>query len=903
MRKHLRLFLVLVALTLTWFRPASFVAAQSPPRTVRARPTPTAPVLDGVLDDACWQAAPDLDGFSVYTRADTLHPDRTQGWICHDDHNLYIALNCTVSEMDKFRESMGKVEGTLIKNYGRGGVIEMFFDTNHDRKTFQQYLLHAAGTTYLTLFAGDELKILNDDYIKRSVAITDTGYVMELAFPFAMLHLEADTAKVWGFNANRVHDTYGSDTATQDDHLSSWNPVHGKGFLKPELFGDLEIDADLSRFYWDVAFASDPRPGAREIRVRIGNNTGAGFAGAMELVITRDGDDVSRYRDQVTLEAGQSGVASFAHAVGAADVEARYELSLRGADGGLVYLGGTQKKDLTPADPWSAPEPTDAQREAAAVVFRRPLTRPVLHRAVPTKDELATELSAYGCRGEYVPFTFSLYPLEDITDLQVEVGDLVRPDGAVLPAATIDIRYVTHQSHWKNARSFVAQENLLRHFEKLNLATGRSQRFWLTAKLPAGQSVGTYTGTLTLSSNRGRTQLPVNLTVLPFELASVEDMGYFMMANGALSSDPEMARKVARDMREHGMSTTTVYYFAEIGHGTPDLRLVVDEPAGYKKGTGWVVDESRPMTYAKLIDILVEAGFARKVPLIEMYAGGMGAGYKPELLAELDRIYKERHWPDVLYYVWDEYDASEQTTRRARQRFAVLRKHGLGNLKTTTAMTARAEMRKRTDALAPLYDVWILGTPSPDLLIKGHALDKTLWTYGWSQSFNYTSADMRHYFGRYLWKTGLKGATIWCYNYGKFRDRFNRTYTSRDREFTSEHYHLFSYVWYEGDQIIPTTLWEAIREGVDDYRYLRTLRRFATAAATAADGERRAAGKAGLHLLDQIRDGVPLVVSSALVADADRPALAGMDDERRRVAEAILAILKANGTIKDDWGL
>ena len=203
----------------------------------------------------------------------------------------------------------------------------------------------------------------------------------------------------------------------------------------------------------------------------------------------------------------------------------------------------------------------------------------------------------------------------------------------------------------------------------------------------------------------------------------------------------------------------------------------------------------------------------------------------------------------------------------------------------------------------PCTTCWILGTPSADLLVRGRALGKELWSYGWSTSYKYTTADMRHYFGRYLWKTGLTGASIWCYNHGKFRDRFNRTYTQADGTFTPEQYHLFSYVWYEGDEIIPTTLWEAIREGVDDYRYLRTLKQFATAAATSEGGELREAGRAGLQLLDEIRDTVPVIDSCARVADEDKPSLAGMHAERRRVAEAILAILGANGAIGEEWGL
>jgi hypothetical protein len=398
--------------------------------------------------------------------------------------------------------------------------------------------------------------------------------------------------------------------------------------------------------------------------------------------------------------------------------------------------------------------------------------------------------------------------------------------------------------------------------------------------------------------------LPLNLTVLPFELADVEDLRYFMYANGSLSKDPRMARKVARDMREHGMTTATVSYFAEIGHRTNNLQLVVDEPAGYSSETGWVVDKSRPMTYAKLIDILVKAGFARKVPLIEMYAGGTGAGYKPELVAELDRIYKERHWPDVLSYVWDEFDVSDEKTRRARQRFTALRKQGLGHLRTTTAITASSEMRRRTDALAHRYQVWILGTPSADLLLKGRAMGKELWSYGWSYSHSYTTADLRHYFGRYLWKSGLKGASLWCYNHGVFRDRFWCVVGQTQAAFSpTENKLMFSYVWEEDGEIIPTARWEAIREGIDDYRYLRTLKQFADAAVTADNQELRAAGRAGLQLLDRIRDEAPGVVTAAKVAEKDKPSLATIGDERRRVAEAIVRIQKAAGLVEDGFNV
>lgn len=84
--------------------------------------------------------------------------------------------------------------------------------------------------------------------------------------------------------------------------------------------------------------------------------------------------------------------------------------------------------------------------------------------------------------------------------------------------------------------------------------------------------------------------------------------------------------------------------------------------------------------------------------------------------------------------------------------------------------------------------------------------------------------------------------------------------------------------------------WAAIREEIDDYRYLRTLHQFATAAAVADDDRLRAAG---LDLLDEITGNTVLVVSSAQVADKESLARVDMHGERRRVAEAILNILAA----------
>lgn len=62
---------------------------------------------------------------------------------------------------------------------------------------------------------------------------------------------------------------------------------------------------------------------------------------------------------------------------------------------------------------------------------------------------------------------------------------------------------------------------------------------------------------------------------------------------------------------------------------------------------------------------------------------------------------------------------------------------------------------------------------------------------------------------------------------------------------------------------------------------------------------RTAAGRAALYLLDEIRREAPAIVSAAKVAETDKPSLARIGDERRRVAEAIVRIQETAGLVDD----
>ena len=109
---------------------------------------------------------------------------------------------------------------------------------------------------------------------------------------------------------------------------------------------------------------------------------------------------------------------------------------------------------------------------------------------------------------------------------------------------------------------------------------------------------------------------------------------------------------------------------------------------------------------------------------------------------------------------------------------------------------------KAAYAHGDFVDVWIVhdGHITPELQAEARRRGAEVWTYTyrlWRQSYN--PLIQRHYPGLYTWALKLKGNYIWSYYYG------------------------YNWIEPETKETMPTTGWEARREGINDYRYLQML--------------------------------------------------------------------------------
>ena len=79
------LVLIATALSLGPARAAEGTSEEAGPPRIEAVVVETPPVLDGVLDDACWEQATHIEGFWRQT-TDAPEFERTEAWICCHDN-------------------------------------------------------------------------------------------------------------------------------------------------------------------------------------------------------------------------------------------------------------------------------------------------------------------------------------------------------------------------------------------------------------------------------------------------------------------------------------------------------------------------------------------------------------------------------------------------------------------------------------------------------------------------------------------------------------------------------------------------------------------------------------------------------------------------------------------------
>jgi hypothetical protein len=513
------------------------------------------------------------------------------------------------------------------------------------------------------------------------------------------------------------------------------------------------------------------------------------------------------------------------------------------------------------------PDLSTADRDRGWVLFNRPWPEVVWHNTHPRAEEIDRELRLFASLGEYEPFTFCVHLLRDAGDLQVQCSDL-----GPVSADAIDIRHVRYLRARPNYVGMglyrvvpdvlepmwmFAQREIYDPAAAVELEAGTTHRFWLTVRVPADADPGIYTGHVTVRDDRGGAgRLPIRLRVLPIRLQEDSEKIWGMYYRHPLSN---WRRADDEHSRQYWLRRAELEHQDLVNHGMRNIVINAWCPPANEAGQF----EADWTELQRTLELCEQYGF-RGPYATHINAGGIyhkhtgeswGAhtedarvpppGYAEELTAMTRFIESERKkygWPEFLYYPVDEPGRHEASVKLMRITLQAIQAAG-----APTYVTAAPE-HEQFQPLKPFVNVWCTQTFLPDretVLADMAARDVQYWCYpnkSCGENDHTTVRGARMTYGYGFWRSGFVALIPWIYS-STTSDPMNYL-TGSAMDFLVRH---------EPDGTpMPVTLWEAFREGHDDYRYVYTLQQLIAAARASDDAEAAAAADAAQHELQWI---------------------------------------------------
>lgn len=177
---------------------STFHPNKMPSMEVRRISTPI--TVDGVLDEAAWRTAARAENFTQYSPIDKVRPPvETTALIAYDDSYLYVAF---IAHDDPRTIRATLHERDVEWNEDMCGLI---LDTWGDGTRAYEIFVNARGVQGDLLWTAQDEDSGFDLVFNSDAAITDSGYVVEMAIPFSSLRFPELPEQNWRATFWRIH--------------------------------------------------------------------------------------------------------------------------------------------------------------------------------------------------------------------------------------------------------------------------------------------------------------------------------------------------------------------------------------------------------------------------------------------------------------------------------------------------------------------------------------------------------------------------------------------------------------------------------------------------------------------------------------------------------------------------
>ena len=230
---------------LSWLLLAAFtINAQAPENTTSEKKIyftkvvkGNIPLIDGILDEACWSTVEWGSGFVQRMPHEGEPPTQETAFkILYDAKNLYVGYRCFDPEPDKIVRRMSRRDGF------EGDWVEINIDSYNDKRTAFSFTISVSGVK------GDEFISDNGSnwdpswnpiwYAKTN--IDSLGWTAEVRIPLSQIRYSNNDNHVWGIQftrrdfRNESRSNWQFIPQNNGNWVSNFGELHGLVGLKPQ---------------------------------------------------------------------------------------------------------------------------------------------------------------------------------------------------------------------------------------------------------------------------------------------------------------------------------------------------------------------------------------------------------------------------------------------------------------------------------------------------------------------------------------------------------------------------------------------------------------------------------------------------------------------------------------------
>jgi len=564
-------------------------------------------------------------------------------------------------------------------------------------------------------------------------------------------------------------------------------------------------------------------------------------------------------------------------------------------------------------EPKETPPISRQQKDSGLVLFSRGLYSEMYPRTVPRASEMVATLRSFATPGEFVDLTFSAYALKDLDDVSLSATDLKGGQGTI-GVSNVRVRRVALNAMRHKGRGasrgdyYRLAPDRVETFRTVDLDRDRTRQFWLTLRVPPETGPGKYGGGVDMTVKGRKLQsLAVEIEVLPFGLVP-HQLALEVYFGSQMSSVPRDSTKAIREEARR----VRALYLADVDEHLRgvNMALVVDDGFDVRRGKDGSIEVDSSHALQTIHDyreagvrvtsatvgfqhllhrlaLLVAPAEAKKFSINRIPVPLQLPPAFDEALTDvvrvMDREVRKAGVDQTIYYIWDEASGDNERLMVIRTANVIRRVVKNPLVYCNLSPTTYYGYDKPELALAPHCNVWWVYNRFADEEREREAKRGTimLGAFGHKGRPEHARAGS----GYLMWRSRQGGANMWGY------DIWRGSYSTQlDGPFYGDACQV-----YPTTPITPRLSWEAVRQGLYDFRYLLTLRDMIARAKTPGQAEAAAAAQVWLDELWEYIDPNKLFPPAMNVP----PDCSLWDDpsqyqkHRRRIADHILRLIKA----------